>query len=629
MRIVLVNWARIWDGASNGGGVNGYCQSLALALRDRGHEVVSLFGGTTFVPDPPDCFVRRHDDWLGIRVFEVVNSPVIAPSILQFRRPLGEISAPELERQVGRLLDLIGPDVVHFHNIEGFSAGCVDEARRAVRAGGRRGRVLFSLHNYHTICPQVYLMQGHRRACHDFDNGHSCAGCVATKDPDAERLQRARAYEKLVRTNPGALHVAGAVPLLVAAGAPPAPETPNELRAAIGQFNRAFGWPVHAARATLRLARALMRGAARPEAVLPLPGHPVESADDASRPTPVPARPPPTAEAPDAPAEPDDPSAPPREPLCDDTRGETARLLAEASPPVKPRDVAPQLPERRPLLNIIRPEPPSHKPPNDYARRREAMVRMLNSCDAVLAVSDFVRAKFESMGVDPAVIRTMHIGSRINRVVSLASELVFDPPAHEPARPRPIRVVFMGYNNYYKGLHVLAEALDLLPPETLSCIDLSIFALDGHTIEWVFRRLEPRLAKLTFVCGYKYHDIPWMLGGKDLGVVCSVWWDNAPQTVFEFFACRVPVLGAEVGGIPDFVREGVNGLLFRGNDGADLARRLTEVVQNPTVLNDLRRHVRPPKDIEANTAELEAVYAPAPAPVVVRPSAAEPSRGQA
>src|SRR5688572_22529069 len=52
MRVVLVNWAKIWDGASNGGGVNGYCLALALALRDRGHEVISLFGGVTYVPAP-------------------------------------------------------------------------------------------------------------------------------------------------------------------------------------------------------------------------------------------------------------------------------------------------------------------------------------------------------------------------------------------------------------------------------------------------------------------------------------------------------------------------------------------------------------------------------------------------
>jgi len=182
----------------------------------------------------------------------------------------------------------------------------------------------------------------------------------------------------------------------------------------------------------------------------------------------------------------------------------------------------------------------------------------------------------------------------------------------------------MGYNNYYKGMHVLVEALEMLTPEYMASIDLSIFALEGQSIEWMFRRMEPRLARLTFVPGYQYHDIPWMLGGKDLGVVSSVWWDNAPQTVFEFFACRVPVLGAAVGGIPDFVEEGVNGMLFRGNDPWDLARRLAEVIRSPWGLTEMRANVRPPKDIDENARELECLYLGAAGParqgVIATPS---------
>ena len=82
---------------------------------------------------------------------------------------------------MGRLFGLLKPDVVHFHNIEGFSIGCVDVAKRA------GAKVVFSLHNYHTICPQVYLMQGHRRPCFSFDNGHACDGCIPSVDPAAEK----------------------------------------------------------------------------------------------------------------------------------------------------------------------------------------------------------------------------------------------------------------------------------------------------------------------------------------------------------------------------------------------------------------------------------------------------------
>jgi len=195
-------------------------------------------------------------------------------------------------------------------------------------------------------------------------------------------------------------------------------------------------------------------------------------------------------------------------------------------------------------------------------------------------------------------------------VIALKPDLLFDPPAFEraPRETRPVRLLFLGYNHHYKGLPMVAETLEMMSPEHLRKIDLSVFALGGQTIEWMFRRLEPRLGKLKYAYGYTFHDIPWMMGGKDLTLVPSVWWDNAPQTVFESMSCGVPVLGAAVGGIPDFVHHGVNGLLFRGNDREDLKRRLIEVIENPWQLEELRRNVRPCKSIEEHTPEMERIY---------------------
>ena len=99
-----------------------------------------------------------------------------------------------------------------------------------------------------------------------------------------------------------------------------------------------------------------------------------------------------------------------------------------------------------------------------------------------------------------------------------------------------------------------------------------------------------------------------LVAGKDFGLVPSVWWDNGPQTVMEFFSCGLPVVAAALGGIPDLVKHGVNGLLHRGNDRADLARTLTEVVRAPGGLLELRRNVRPPLSMPEHAAAMEAVY---------------------
>ncbi len=555
MRILLINWAKIWDGAASGGGVNGYCQSLALELVSRGHDVAYLFAGVTSTPAPligahpgaTPCTIRRHADWLGVRVFEAVDSPVLAPAAFQFRDPAGEAANPGLAATFGAFVRRLEPDVVHFHNIEGLSADCI----RAIREPGEGPVVVYSIHNYHTICPQAYLLRNYTTPCMDFEGGVACETCIEAPDPGAERAQRAAAYARSV----------GFTSLSVSA-APAAPDRP-----ALPDYEG-------------RLAGVQSRAESRPLAV-PLPGQSCDGEAALAAPLPF---------------------------EGSDSRGQTAAVRADRDPPRRP---GPMDPEWQPVRNELPREPrvdPEDPAANRYGVRRSRMIDALNTCDRVLAVSNYVKRRYEAAGVRPELLSVQHIGTRINRTVDRLRELAFEPPPFDPARPRPIRLVFMGYNSVYKGLPMLADTLELLTPEYLARFHLFVFAQAGQSIEWRFRRMEPRLGGLTVFHGYQHHDIPWMLGGKDVGVVPSVWWDNAPQTVFEFFSCGLPVLAANIGGIPDFVEEGRNGLLFTANDRFDLARRLVEIARDPATLERLRRNVRPPKDIQDHALELETVY---------------------
>jgi glycosyltransferase involved in cell wall biosynthesis len=584
MKIVLVNWAMVWDGAVRGGGVNGYCQSLGLELAERGHEVAYVSGGMTYTPlrlavpgAPPlgqegpaigRCEIRRHPDWLGIKVFEVVNSPVVAPSFNQFQDPEGEIASPELDEAFAGLMRMLRPDVVHFHNVEGFSAGTVKAARVTNSTGGPT-RVYYSIHNYHTVCPQVYLMQGHRRPCRDFRNGNACTTCIETPPIEPEKQRRAAEFAgTLPPTN---LRYSVPPP-------PPAPPAPVDRRPVL--------------RAIKSEIRALLSPPPPPAVYVPpppvdpgptwyepaLPGAAI--AGDASVATQLPVE-------------------------GEDGRGQTSAILNERK---VHRKLGPGDPEWEPLENTATPEPASPEPLNAYGRRRQAMIEMLNGCDGVLAVSDFVRTKFEVLGVQKDRIRTNHIGTRLNRVVKIHQDVMFDPPPFDPVCPRPVRMVFIGFNNWYKGLPMFADALEMLEADQLRRLHLYIYGLGVEMEEWRFRRMEPRLGGLMVYPRYSYYDVPWILGGKDIGIVPSVWWDNAPQTVFEMMSCGLPVLGANLGGIPDFVKDGHNGLLFRGNDRYDLARRIGEIVKDPGRLFELRRNVRAPKDIGDHAGEMEALY---------------------
>lgn len=57
--------------------------------------------------------------------------------------------------------------------------------------------------------------------------------------------------------------------------------------------------------------------------------------------------------------------------------------------------------------------------------------------------------------------------------------------------------------------------------------------------------------------------------------------DNLPNTILESFACGTPVVGFDVGGIPDAVRPGVTGLLAKRGDGASLQCAILELLSSP------------------------------------------------
>lgn len=70
-------------------------------------------------------------------------------------------------------------------------------------------------------------------------------------------------------------------------------------------------------------------------------------------------------------------------------------------------------------------------------------------------------------------------------------------------------------------------------------------------------------------------------------VVPSIWEENSPLVIHEAQACKVPVITADVGGMAEYVKDGVNGLLFRHRDEADLAGKMTLAATNPAAMQRL------------------------------------------
>jgi glycosyltransferase involved in cell wall biosynthesis len=77
----------------------------------------------------------------------------------------------------------------------------------------------------------------------------------------------------------------------------------------------------------------------------------------------------------------------------------------------------------------------------------------------------------------------------------------------------------------------------------------------------------------------------------DLFAICSLQ-DNLPNTVVEAIACGVPVVGHATGGIPDIVRNGVNGLTVPATDVDALAEAICQVLNNSALRAEMAANAR-------------------------------------
>jgi glycosyltransferase involved in cell wall biosynthesis len=75
-----------------------------------------------------------------------------------------------------------------------------------------------------------------------------------------------------------------------------------------------------------------------------------------------------------------------------------------------------------------------------------------------------------------------------------------------------------------------------------------------------------------------------------LTLLTSRWYENGPLVVLESFSEKTPVVGARIGAIPEFVRDGETGFLFTPNDPDDLRRVIQSALQNPASLDALEEN---------------------------------------
>ncbi|ORV48376.1 hypothetical protein AWC05_07635 [Mycobacterium florentinum] len=188
------------------------------------------------------------------------------------------------------------------------------------------------------------------------------------------------------------------------------------------------------------------------------------------------------------------------------------------------------------------------------------------------------RAHFEgfrsSLGFSEANIRVLY-----NPVVMPAT-------VPSPHTEEPLRVVSLGRLGTNKGSYDLVRAINMLPSKIRSRVRVTL-AGDGE-VDKVREFVRANALEDTIdVVGWVGPDDRDRLLAESAIFLLPSYSEGLPMAVLEAMAnCVVPVTTA-VGAIPEVVTDGVNGLIIRPGDAAQLAEALQSLVADTELRNRL------------------------------------------
>ena len=153
----------------------------------------------------------------------------------------------------------------------------------------------------------------------------------------------------------------------------------------------------------------------------------------------------------------------------------------------------------------------------------------------------------------------------------------------------PFTFGYIGTHIPAKGIHDLIRAFGMVEGETLLRIWGRPRGQDTESLKGLAARLpRGKAERVEWLPEYRNQRIVEEVFNRvDAIVVPSIWVENSPLVIDEAQQAGVPVITADAGGMAEYVRHDVNGLLFEHRSHRALAGQMQRFVDDP----ELARHL--------------------------------------
>ena len=75
-------------------------------------------------------------------------------------------------------------------------------------------------------------------------------------------------------------------------------------------------------------------------------------------------------------------------------------------------------------------------------------------------------------------------------------------------------------------------------------------------------------------------------------VIPSTWYENCPYSAIETQALGKPIIGANIGGIPELVKDKENGLIYKYDDINELVDKMNILFENDKLVKEYSKNAK-------------------------------------
>lgn len=200
---------------------------------------------------------------------------------------------------------------------------------------------------------------------------------------------------------------------------------------------------------------------------------------------------------------------------------------------------------------------------NQYYRKSKVYSEKISH---IITPSEFYKTEFIKDGIDKEKITAIH------NYIELEDYNVKNEDENY--------ILYFGRLAKEKGILYLLNAISKARKE-IENIKLYIAGIgpEEEKIKEIISR--NKLDKNVKLLGFLNHDkVKEYVSKSSIVVVPSIWYENCPYSVLETQAIGKPIIGSNLGGIPELVKDNENGLIYKYNDTDELSNKILELYKN-------------------------------------------------